>query len=70
MGWSYNRLWILLIEKDMSKTELRKLSGITTNTLAKMGKKEPVPLEALGKICSVLHCELEDIVQYVPNSDT
>lgn len=47
----------------MSKTELRQLSGISTNTLAKLGKGEPVSMESLAKIALVLNCSLDDIVE-------
>lgn len=53
MAISYNRLWKLLIDKGMTKTELRKAAGLTTNVIAKMGKQESVQLEALYKICHV-----------------
>lgn len=67
MAWSYERLWILLIKKKMSKTQMRELAGINTYTLAQMGKDNPVSLEALGKICTALDCQLEDIVEFVPD---
>ena len=47
MAISYNRLWKLLIDKGMTKTELRKAAGLTTNVIAKLGKQEPVQPEAL-----------------------
>ncbi len=67
MSWSYERLWIALLKRKMTKTELRKMAGINTYTLAQMGKDKPVTLEALGKICTALDCQLEDIVEFVPN---
>ena len=63
MTYSYNRLWKLLIDKRMTKTEMRKQAGISTNILAKMGKDEPVAMETLAKICVVLDCTLDDIVE-------
>ncbi len=63
MEYSYNRLWKLLIDKRMTKTEMRKKAGISTNILAKMGKDEPVSMESLGKICIALDCTLDDIVE-------
>ena len=51
MSISYNKLWKLLIDKDMTKTELRKKAGVTTNVIAKMGKHESIQLETLYKIC-------------------
>ena len=63
MTYSYNRLWKLLIDKRMTKTEMRKVAGISTNILAKMGKDEPVAMESLAKIATALQCGLDDIVE-------
>lgn len=63
MTYSYNRLWKLLIDKRMTKTEMRKAAGISTNILAKMGKDEPVAMESLAKIATALQCGLDDIVE-------
>ena len=68
MGWSYERLWIMLIQRKMNKSALREKAGLTTAALAHMGKREPVTMEALGKICKTLDCRLEDIVEYVPEA--
>ena len=68
MGWSYERLWIMLIQRKMNKSALREKAGLTTAALAHMGKAEPVTMEALGKICKTLDCRLEDIVEYVPEA--
>ena len=62
MSISYNKLWKLMIDKNMNKTKLRTLSGITSNAMAKLGKNESVQLETLVKICKVLDCTLDDIV--------
>ena len=67
MGWSYNRLWVKLINKGMNRSELREATGITTGTLAKLGKNQPVAMTVLGRICHALNCRLEDIVEYVPD---
>ena len=61
--FNYSRLWKILIVKNMSKTELRQLSGISTNILAKLGKGEPVSMESLAKIALALNCSLDDIVE-------
>lgn len=63
MTYSYNRLWKMLIDKSMTKTEMRKLAGISTNVLAKMGKDEPVAMDSLAKIATALQCGLDDIVE-------
>ena len=63
MTFSYNKLWKRLIDKGMTKTEMRQQAGISTNILAKMGKGEPVAMESLAKICTALECGLDDIVE-------
>lgn len=61
MTISYNKLWKLLIDKNMTKTQLRLATGMTSNALAKLGKDESVQLDILVKICEVLDCDLDDI---------
>ena len=63
MKLSYNKLWKLMIDKGINKTQLREMTGITTNILAKLGKNESVQIEVLAKICDVLKCDLADIVE-------
>ena len=65
MARSYNKLWKLLIDKKMNKTQLRQSAKITTNAMSKMAKDEPVTLETLEKICGVLQCKIEDIVEII-----
>ena len=60
---SYNKLWKLLIDKHINKTELRKAAGISTNVIAKLGKNDPVSMETLAKICTALKCDIADIVE-------
>ena len=67
MAVSYKKLWILLIEKDMKKTDLRIQSGISTGALAKLGRNENVNTEVLAKICKALDCKIEDIMEMVPD---
>ena len=69
MAVSYKKLWILLIEKDMKKTDLRIQSGISTGALAKLGKNENVNTEVLAKICKALDCKIEDIMEMVPDEE-
>ncbi|MCL2500795.1 MAG: helix-turn-helix transcriptional regulator [Defluviitaleaceae bacterium] len=63
MSISYNKLWKLLIDKRINKTELRKLAGISTNVIAKLGKDEPVSMESMTKICAALNCDIGDIME-------
>ena len=64
MALNYNKLWKMLIDKNMSKSELVKRSKISTNAMARMGKNEDVRLDNLVKICCVLDCKIDDIVDY------
>ncbi len=63
MARSYNKLWKLMIDKKINKTQLCKAAGITTNAMAKLGRDESVPLETLEKICETLGCNIEDVVE-------
>ena len=63
MARSYNRLWKLMIDKKINKTQLCKAAGVTTNAMAKLGRDESVPLETLEKICETLDCNIEDVVE-------
>lgn len=62
MAVSYNKLWKLLIDKEIKKVELRQMAGISTGTLAKLGKNQNVTTEVLEKICKALDCNIGDIV--------
>ena len=63
MAVSYNRLWKLLVDKSMTKTQLIKAAGISTNAMAKLGKNQDVRVEVLVKICGVLDCTIDDIME-------
>lgn len=63
----YNKLWKILIDRGMSKTDLIKASKITTNAMAKLEKNEDVRVEVLVKICRTLSCTLDDIVYILPD---
>ena len=65
MPFSYNKLWKLLIDKNMTKSERTKAIGISSSTMAKMGKNENVSLEVIDKICALLECDINDILEYV-----
>lgn len=62
---SYNRLWKLLIDKGMNKTELKEAAGISFNVMARMGKNEPISFDSIEKICSTLDCNIGDIIEIV-----
>ena len=65
MRISYNRLWKLLIDRDMNKNDLKQVTGISTASIAKLGKGENITTDVLLKICNSMNCHLEDIVETV-----
>lgn len=69
MKMSYNKLWKLLIDKQMKKSDLRKNAGISSSSLAKLGKDENVTTEVLAKICNELKCDVGDIMELVPDEE-
>lgn len=72
MTVNYDKLWKLLIDKKISKTQLIHKSGISTSTnaMAKMGKNQFVRLEVLIRICDILHCRIDDIIDYSMDVET
>ena len=64
MAVSYDNLWKLLIDKKINRTELKDLAGISFNVLARMGKNEFVSMESIYKICSALHCDIEEVMEF------
>lgn len=69
MALSYNRMWKMLVDKKMSKADLRKAADIAPNTMTKLRRDEAVNLAILGRICDVLDCDFGDIMEYVPEPD-
>jgi putative transcriptional regulator len=65
MEFSYNKLWKLLIDKNMMKKDLMEQTDITSSTIAKMGKNKPVSMEVLGRICIALNCNIGDVVDVI-----
>ena len=63
MPISYNKLWKLLIDKGMNKQALKRLSGISTTSIAKLGKGENITTDVLLKICKALNCDVVDIME-------
>ena len=62
----YKKLWKLLIDHDMKKKDLAKAADISNYTITKMSKGENVTVETLGKICKVLNCGVDDIMEFIP----
>ncbi len=65
MEVNYNKLWKQMIDKGMKKSDLRELTGIGTNTLAKLSKNQPVSMEVLMKLCEKLECDISDVCEFV-----
>ena len=70
MAFSYNKLWKLLIDRNMSKAELRRITGLAPNTMTRMNCNEEVSLNVLGRICNALQVDVGDIIEYVKSSET
>lgn len=64
MAISYTKLWKLLLDKKMKRTDLKALAGISSSTLAKLGKDEYVSMGSIDRICSVLKCDIADIMSH------
>jgi len=69
MAISYNKLWKLLIDKKMSKADLRKAAGIAPNTMTRLRRDEEVTLSVLNKICKTLEVDIGDIMEFLPENE-
>ena len=67
MPVSYDKLWKMLIDKKMNRTDLKDAAGISFNVLAKMGRNEFVSMESLYKVCTALNCDVGDIMEFTNN---
>ena len=65
MSISYNKLWKLLIDKNMNHTALKEAAGISFNVLAKMGKGEVISMESMMKVCKALDCDISEVVEVI-----
>ncbi|ACG62868.1 hypothetical protein Sez_1535 [Streptococcus equi subsp. zooepidemicus MGCS10565] len=65
MPITYNKLWKLLIDKSMTKTDLKNITGMNSATLANMGKNKFISLRMIDKICKELDCQIEDVIEFV-----
>lgn len=70
MAVDYVRLWKLLLDKGMKKTDLKTEAGISSNVLAKLGKNEYVSMETMEKLCTSLDCNIEDIMEFNPKKES
>lgn len=69
MTISYKKLWKKLIDMDLKKKDLESLSGVSHYTINKLNKGENVTTDVLGKICKALNCSIEDIMEFVPDTE-
>lgn len=69
MNINYNKLWKLMIDQNMNKTQLKNAAHLSTNVIAKLGKNEAVSIDTIGKICKVMQCNIGDIVDIVLEDD-
>lgn len=70
MAISYNKLWKLLVDKKMSKADLRKAAGVAPNTMTRLRRDEEVTLTVLHKICATLDADIGDIMEFLPEEST
>ena len=69
MAMNYNKLWKMLIDRNMMKKDLIQMAGISTNAMAKTGKGGDVSTQVLRKICAALDCKIEDIVEIIAETE-
>lgn len=70
MRISYNKLWKMLIDKDMKKSDLKEAAGISSASIAKLGKGENITTDVLIKICESMNCHLEDILETIQDEES
>lgn len=70
MALSYKKLWKLLIDKNMKKKDLRAITGISTTSIAKLGKNENVNTDILVKVCKALNCDIADIMEIIEDDSS
>lgn len=66
MKISYKPLWRMLLEKDMSKMDLLSVTKISTYTLSKLSKNEPLKIDTIKKICEAMNCNIENVIEFLP----
>ena len=69
MAVSYKRLWKLLIDRDMMKKDIQKASGVSWGVMAKLSKNETVNMDSVIKICRALNCNIEDVMEILPDDE-
>ena len=69
MSTSYKKLWKLLIDRDLKKKDLQELAGISNYTVSKLNRGDNVTTDVLGKICKALNCNVDDIMEFIPENE-
>lgn len=69
MSFLYNGLWKVLEEKNMTKEDLKKATGMSSATIAKLAKNETINMKSLEKICEVLECDIEDVIEFISKNE-
>ena len=67
MSISYNKMWKLLIDKNMKRKDLKEKAEVSQNVMARLSKNQAVTMETMEKICSVLHCDIGDVMEFIPD---
>ena len=67
MSISYNKMWKLLIDKNMKRKELKEKAEVSQNVMARLSKNQAVTMETMEKICSVLQCDIGDVMEFIPD---
>ena len=69
MAVSYNKLWKLLIDKGWKRKDLEAYAGVSHNVMTRLGKSQYIKMESLEKICIALQCNIEDVMEFIPDSE-
>jgi len=70
MAFSYNNLWKVLEDKNMTKEDLKKTTGMSSATIAKLAKNETINMKSLEKICKVLECDVKAVIEFIPEKES
>lgn len=69
MSFTYNKLWKLIVDKKLNKTQLRDKASITNSSLSRLSKNQNVSMDVLNRICTTLECDISDIVEYIKEEE-
>ena len=67
MSISYNKMWKLLIDKNIKRKDLKEKAEVSQNVMARLSKNQAVTMETMEKICSVLQCDIGDVMEFIPD---